>query len=119
MYEAALLQTLEDAGVAILTLAEGVSPTELLASRLTRVEVTRQLLLLAQSACSLPESLRQQWGEIDWAGWARVAQTLEGPRGPVLDDAFSFAVSALTPATLMWLRVYRQSQPERFRMSLS
>ncbi|WP_157572124.1 hypothetical protein [Hydrogenophaga taeniospiralis] len=26
---------------------------------------------------------------------------------------------ALVPATLLWLRVYRQSQPDLFRMSLA
>jgi hypothetical protein len=39
------------------------------------------------------------------------------PPGVALDEALWFAVQALVPATLLWLRVYQQSQPELFRMA--
>jgi hypothetical protein len=35
----------------------------------------------------------------------------------VLDEALWFACEAMVPATLLWLRVYRQNQPELFRMA--
>lgn len=40
MYAAALFKTMEESGVAVLTLVEGLQDGELLASRLTRQEVT-------------------------------------------------------------------------------
>lgn len=44
---------------------------------------------------------------------------LAGPPGETLDEALWFASQSLVPATLLWLRVYRQSQPDLFRMSLA
>jgi len=38
-------------------------------------------------------------------------------RGEVLDEALWFACEAMVPATLLWLRVYRQNQPEFFCMA--
>jgi hypothetical protein len=34
--------------------------------------------------------------------------------GPPQDEALRFAVQSLVPATLSWLRVYRQSEPDLF-----
>lgn len=42
---------------------------------------------------------------------------LHGAPGPQLDEALWFATTSLVPALLLWLRVYRQGQPELFRMS--
>jgi len=57
MFGAALLKTIEEAGIAVLTLTEGLQDSELLASRLTRQEVTRQLRLLLEAAAALPPEL--------------------------------------------------------------
>jgi hypothetical protein len=114
MYGAALLQIINEAGEAVLTLVEGVEDSELLASRLTRIEVARQARLLSESATSLPAHLRQAMPEIDWDGLAAAGAALAGPAGAALDDALVFAARALVPATLMWLRVYKTSQPSWF-----
>lgn len=119
MYGAALLKTIEESGVAVLTLTEGLEDSELLASRLTRGEVERQFKLLAVAASGLPETWRAQLPEIDWAGLQACGMTLEGPKGAALDDALVFGARALVPATLMWLRVYRQQQPQLFSMNLA
>ena len=54
MYAAALLKTMEETGVGVLTLVEGVQDTDLLASRLTRQEVTRLARLMLEAAAALP-----------------------------------------------------------------
>jgi len=114
---AALLGLVEQAGLAVVTLVEGLAREELLRSRLTRVEVLRQLRTLADSAARLPDSVRTQMPEADWAGWETLRPTLHGPAGPALDDTLWFASTSLAPALLLWLRVYRQSHAEWFRMA--
>jgi hypothetical protein len=42
---------------------------------------------------------------------------LEAPAGQALDDTLWFACTSVMPATLLWLRVYQQNQPELFRMA--
>jgi hypothetical protein len=39
------------------------------------------------------------------------------PAGEALDETLWFACNSLMPATLLWLRVYQQSQPELFRLA--
>ena len=119
MYGAALLKTIDETGVAVLTLTEGLEDSELLASRLTRGEVERQFKLLAMAASGLPETWRSQLPEVDWDGLQGCAITLDGPRGAELDEALVFAARSLVPATLMWLRVYRQQQPQLFAMTIA
>jgi hypothetical protein len=116
MYGAALLKTINDAGLAVMILTEGLEDSELLASRLTRAEVTRQLRLLIQTTECLPQELTQGMPEIDWRGLTAAGVALSGRAGPALDDALMFAIRSLVPATLMWLRVYQQQQPGWFRM---
>jgi hypothetical protein len=119
MYGAALLKTIEETGTGVLTLVEGLQDSELLASRLTRAEVVRQLRLLAESAMALPIELRGGMPEVDWAGIGAAGKALAGPGGAALDDALVFASQALVPATLMWMRVYKEQHPEWFRMSMA
>jgi hypothetical protein len=119
MYGAALLKTIEETGTGVLTLVEGLQDSELLASRLTRAEVVRQLRLLAESAMALPIELRGGMPEVDWAGIGAAGKALAGPAGAALDDALVFASQALVPATLMWMRVYKEQHPEWFRMSMA
>lgn len=117
MYAAALLKTIEEAGVAVLTLTEGLLDTELLASRLTRQEVTRQLRLLTEAAAALPSEVHQGMPEIDWAGLATTGLALAGGPGTELDEAMLSGSRALTPAAMMWLRVYKSQHPQWFAMS--
>lgn len=113
MMTAAVLGTIQEAGEAVLTLTEGLEEGELLGSRLTRAEVTRQLGVLASALRSLPDSAHQTMPEIDWPGWRALASGL-AMEGAARDEALWFGVQSLVPATLSWLRLYRQSHPELF-----
>ena len=114
MISAPLLQLVHDAGEAVLILTEGLQRDELLRSRLTRAEVCRQLLCLADALADAPDALRHLLPEIDWAGWRATRFALPAP-GPQQDEAMWFAVQSLVPATLSWLRVYRVEQPALFQ----
>lgn len=108
MITAAMLGSIEEAGAAVLTLTDGLEEGELLGSRLTRGEVTRQLGVLAAMLRDLPASAAQAMPEIDWAGWRGMGIALRNE---------GLVARSLVPATLSWLRVYRQSQPELFRFA--
>lgn len=110
MLDAAVLAIIEEAGVNVLTMTEGLDESEFLSTRLTRQEVRRQLVVMndAMSGLSLPA--RKEMQELDWEGWAVAA----GRMGKEDDDAIWFLVRSLVPATLMWLRLYRTMRPELF-----
>jgi uncharacterized protein with HEPN domain len=113
MLNATLLSIIEEAGVAVMILTEGLEESELLGSRLTRAEVQRQVKSMSDAAAGLPGDTHKLLAEIDWDGWQAVARQLtEG--GAATDTALWFATRSLVPAMLMWLRVYRQNQPELF-----
>jgi uncharacterized protein with HEPN domain len=113
----ALLGIIEHAGLAVATLVEGLEREELLRSRLTRAEVLRQLQLITDSDGRLDAGVRRALPELDWSGWAALRAQLSGPAGASLDEALWFACTSLVPATLLWLRVYRQDQAALFRMT--
>ncbi len=117
MSGATLLQAIDDAGVSVMTLTEGLQDDELVASRLTRAETIRHLLLLTQAANGLPDAMRAGMPEVDWAGLSATGQALSGPRGPAQDEALILGAKALVPAALMWLRVYRTQQPDWFSLT--
>ncbi|HJW03020.1 MAG TPA: hypothetical protein VJ548_07060 [Azospira sp.] len=109
----ALLGILEDSATAILTLAEGLGQEEFFATQLTRDEVLRQLLTLADTALEIPQEVRAAMPEIDWDGWFVLGRELRGQR-KADQGALWFGIRTLVPATLLWLRVYRRNQPELF-----
>ena len=113
----ALLAIIVQSGTAIATVVEGLERDELLRSRLTRAEVLRQLKTLADSVGLLKPSARRMMPELDWTGWDALRPRFHGPAGEWLDEALWFACESLVPATLLWLRVYQQSQPALFRMT--
>ena len=113
MIAAPMLNLIQESGEAVLVLTEGVEEADFLRSRLTREEVRRQLRTLADTLAGLPEAAQLAMAEIDWAGWRATRSVLDSP-GAALDEAIWFAARALTPATLSWLRIYRQSSPELF-----
>ncbi len=113
MLNASLLSIVEKAGVAVLTLTEGLEKDEFLSSRLTRAETARQLKIMSDSMASLPPSTQVLLEEIDWKGWQSLARRIGGGDSAE-EEALWFAACSLAPATLMWLRVYRKSQPEVF-----
>ena len=114
----AMLSLIEEAGVVVLTLTEGLEQSEFLGSFLTRREVQRQLATITLTVANLPTASRQRLPEIDWDGWSACALGLDRG-GEAEDDALWFALRSLVPATLMWLRVYRSSQPELFSLAPS
>ena len=113
MLNASLLSIIEQAGVAVLTLTEGLEKDEFLASRLTRAETQRQVKTLSESIANFAPQMQTLLAEVDWAGWHIVARQLGADKGAE-QEALWFAVSSLVPATLMWLQVYRKEQPEIF-----
>lgn len=113
----ALLALIEQAGTDIAILIEGLEQGELLRSRLTRSEVLRQLKTLADSAAQLGSPAQEAMPELDWSGWETMRTRFAAPPGDALDEALWFACQSLVPATLLWLRVYQQGQPELFRMT--
>lgn len=113
----ALLGLIEQSGLAVATLAEGLDEADLRRSRLTRAELLRHLRVLARSAIAVPPSAREDIPELEWEGWRLLSLRLQAESGGDLDEAIWFAIHSVVPATLLWLRVYRQSQPQRFVMS--
>lgn len=118
MLRSALLSLIQGACESVLILVEQLPREELMRSRLTRAEVQRQLTTLARSATQVEPAARAAMPELDWPGWDALGLRVAGPPGEALDDALWFACESLVPATLLWLRVYQQGQPELFRMTL-
>lgn len=115
--DSARLNLVEQAGTSVAILTEGLERAELLRSRLTRSEVLRQLRLLAASMADVESGMRAQMPELDWAGWDSMGARFGSATREAQDEALWFAASSLVPATLLWLRVYQQSQPELFRLA--
>jgi uncharacterized protein with HEPN domain len=110
LLERTLLALLDEAGSAVMILVEGLEESEFLRTRLTRQEAQRQLLLMAKMLDGIDNDTRMHMPEIDWAGWKAIAQRLQ-LTGSEADSALWFAVTALVPATMMWLRVYQNPAP--------
>lgn len=110
-----LLGAMEEAGIAVLTLSEAVERAELLASRLTRGEVQRQLHIIAAGAARLDPRTRDTIAEVDWNAWHALALLLGAAPCDALDEALWCAVSERVPALLMWMRTYRSHQPQLFQ----
>lgn len=111
----ALLNILLEAGEAVMTLTETVEDEEFFASRLTQREVVRQMRILSTTIGNVAPELRRQMAEIDWSGWEALSRQL-GSGDDLAREALWFGVRSLVPATLLWLRVYRQQSPELFAM---
>ncbi|HRH72378.1 MAG TPA: hypothetical protein PLM62_04770 [Zoogloea sp.] len=110
---AALLANIINAGTDILTLAEGMDESEFLRSRLARVEIGRLVGVMAINLADLPDAQRQLFAELDWTTWRALPEQLNTDPA-TRDEALWFAIRALVPATLMWLRVYKESAPQLF-----
>ena len=108
-----LIQLIEEAGVAVLTMTEGLEKEEFFASRLTRAETRHQLKRMCRSALLLGADLQAQWAEIDWDGWRALEHRLNSD-DKAEEPLLWLAICALAPNTLLWLRIYRSSQPEWF-----
>ncbi len=113
MLNAVLFAIIEDAASTVLILTEDADQDELLASRLTCAEVQRQLLIMTGMIAEISAATRDRMPELEWAGWKVMTRALKGSKAKA-DEALWFAVRSLVPATIMWLRVYRQKRPELF-----
>lgn len=113
MLEGALFGILEEASHNILILTEDIEQDDFFASRLTQQEVFRQLSRMAETCANVPVDIKDKMAEIDWAGWNALNSQLK-VMGGFEQDTVWFGIRSLVPATLMWLRVYKQSQPEIF-----
>lgn len=112
----AQLGILEESGMAILTMTEGIEPEEFFASRITQQEVLNQLRVMTETAANVSNELKVEMAEVDWAGWSVLNLQLT-MAGGFERDALWFAVQSMIPATLMWLRVYRKNSPELFSLA--
>ena len=110
---AAALGAVFEAGENVLTLVDGLQAAEFERSRMTRHEVRRQLLSIANALGILDEEARRRMPEIDWPAWAVIAAALRLQPADI-DATAWFCASALLPATLMWLQVYRRAEPSLF-----
>jgi uncharacterized protein with HEPN domain len=106
---AMLLHKIEETGTAVLTLIEGIDESEFSRSRLTRQEVCRQIDSLGLAALDMSPATRAALPEIDWKTWLAMAEHAAKD-----NQQLWWVISELVPATLMWLRVYRNQQPELF-----
>ena len=77
----------------------------------------RHLKVLARSMLDLLPLARESMPALDWGGVCSLALPLQQGSGEGLEDAMCFAVGASVPATLLWLRICRQSQPRLFLMA--
>ena len=117
MLNSSLFAIIEEAGTAVMILGEDLERGEFLASRLTRSEVQRQMLIMAGAIDCVPAESRLLLPELEWDGWGTLRRAL--PQGQAgADDAVWFALRSLVPATLMWLQIYRQNQPELFAFTI-
>jgi uncharacterized protein with HEPN domain len=106
---------IEEASTAVLTLSEGLEQTELLASRLTKHEILRQLLSACEAHAALSTEARLAMEELDFEGWSNTGQRIrEG--GESEANACWFAIRAMAPTTLGWIRFYRSQKPELFSL---
>lgn len=114
MLSATLLAIIEEACGGVMTLTEEVSSEEFFRSRLTIGETLRQLTAIRHAAMALPLETQNRMTEIDWPMWRDLAVYADTPVAPGAHEALWFAVRSLVPATLMWLRVYREEDPSLF-----
>ena len=96
-------------------LAEMQSEHELFASANTLQRVEAHLLVIAQTLAHLPQPLRQRMVQIDWHGWARLQQLLEGDVQPRREEVW-YGIHALVPATLALIAKLRRQEPVWFEI---
>ncbi len=113
MLNAVLFAIIEDAASKVLILTEDADKDELLASRLTCGEVKRLLLIMTGMIAEISAETRDRMPELEWSGWNATSRAFKGSKVKA-NEALWFAVRSLVPATVMWLRVYRQKRPELF-----
>ena len=107
------IEAFEEATTSLLTLTESLEREELARARLTRNEVRRFLLDATSAIEALSREAQDALPELDRTAWQRTRQRLDAGDA-VESEAGWFAIQALTPTTLGWLRFYRRQQPGLF-----
>jgi hypothetical protein len=107
------LEAFEKATTSLLTLTESLEREELARARLTRNEVRRFLLDATSAIEALSLEAQAALPELDRSAWRRTRQRLDAGDA-VESETGWFAIQALTPSTLGWLRLYRRQRPELF-----
>ena len=107
------IEAFEEATTSVLTLTESLEREELARARLTRNEVRRFLLDATSAIEALSQEAQDALPELDRAAWLRTRQRLAA--GDAIESETGwFAIKALTPTTLGWLRFYRRQEPGLF-----
>ena len=114
---AAMLGVILEAGEGVSLLIDGLDEAQFLRSRLTRHEVQRQVRAIADAARAMDPADRAAMPEIDWPAWLALADAAAQP-GSARDAGTWFVARSLVPATLLWLQVYRQSEPTLFEFRI-
>lgn len=112
MLTGAMLGLMEQLGMDIITLTEGLSEAEFFASRLARAQTLQRLSSMSRTVADLPAEVRQRMPEIDWDAWGALASIL--PRHANHPLQIWVAVQELTPLTVQRLKGYKKQQPKLF-----
>ena len=115
MLTGAMLGLIQQTGMDIVVLTEELDEQEFFASRLTRQETLRLLGVMAYTARDLPEQVREQLPEIDWAAWAALPDALLRPNAHPL--RIWVAARELAPRTVQQLIDYKRAVPELFSLA--
>lgn len=107
------IEAFEQATTSLLTLTESLEREELARARLTRLEVRRCLLDATSAIGALSAEAQEALPELDRAAWRATQRRLDAGEAVESETAW-FAIQALAPTTLGWLRFYRSQQPELF-----
>jgi len=103
----------EAATTSLLILTESLEREELARARLTRNEVRRFLLEAASAIEALSSEAQDALPELDHAAWQTTRKRLVAGEH-VESETGWFAIQALAPTSLGWLRFYRGQHPELF-----
>lgn len=112
MLTGAMLGLMEQLGMDIITLTEGLSEGEFFASRLARAQTLQRLNSMTKTVADLPSEVRQRMPEIDWDAWDTLASIL--PKNAHHPLQIWVAVQELTPLTMQRLKGYQKQQPKLF-----
>jgi len=107
-----LLGTISAAATGVLVLAEGLERAELDRSRMTRREVSRLLLVVADAVGELSSGARSAIPDLDVPAWLLTAARLQAG-GAVESEARWSAIQSLAPTTLSWIKFHSSGRTRK------
>ncbi|WP_018412278.1 ribonuclease HepT family protein [Methyloversatilis thermotolerans] len=117
MLTAALLANFFEAGWSVQVLLGDMDRSQYLSSRLARPQIEKHLRTMAETAGALPEEIRRQMPNVDWASWAALASALPPNNAARMDRVWT-AITEWLPPTGLAMRQYRFRMPELFAFRL-